>query len=109
MKRLLIIMFLLVAFGIANAARITVHADTSIKLRYSINSSNYWIDEDDNSIYVPVTPRFYDIVITWFSVCDNRWITEYPVHVDVWNMNDDIHLYYQFITANLDPNIPINQ
>ena len=107
MKRLLVIMLILVAIGVVSAARITIHADTNIKLRYSINSSNWWEDEDDNSIYVPVTPGFYDIEIRWLDISRPVWNTEYA-HVDVWNIDDDIHLYYQFVTAN-EPTDPTNQ
>ncbi len=100
-------MLLLVAIGIASAARITVHADTQIELYWNITPATYWNQEDDNIIDVPMTPTFYNLRIKWFAVGDNVWNIEYT-HVDVWNMDDDIHLYYQFVTKD-EPTNPINQ
>lgn len=99
-------MLVLLTVGIVSAANITVHADTQIKLSYSIAQSDD-VPVAGNSIYVPVTPRFYELKIEWFAVGDNVWNIEYA-HVDVWNMDDDIHLYYQFVTKD-EPTNPINQ
>ncbi len=107
MKKIIIIMLVLLTVGIVSAANITVHADTQIKLSYSYDHGFNWDLEDDNSIYVLVTPRFYELKIEWFAVGDNVWNIEYA-HVDVWNMDDDIHLYYQFVTKD-EPTNPINQ
>ncbi|MFA7056140.1 MAG: hypothetical protein WC155_01100 [Candidatus Cloacimonadales bacterium] len=107
MKRLLVIMLILVAVGVVNAARITIHADTQIKLSWNITPATNWVPENDNIIYVPTTPKFYNIKIEWLDISRPVWNTEYA-HVDVWNMDDDIHLYYQFVTAN-EPTDPINQ
>ncbi len=99
-------MLVLMTVGIVSAARITVHADTRIKLSYNIAPGGD-VPVAGNSIYVPVTPTFYNLKIEWFAVGDNVWNIEYT-HVDVWNMDDDIHLYYQFVTKD-EPTNPINQ
>jgi len=108
MKRLLVIMLILVAVGVVSAARITIHADTSIKVSYATQHSP---SEEVNGNVIEIIctmPLFCDIEIEWFDVG-----APYPhcykiehAHVDIWNDSDDIHLYYQFVTGNNDPTNP---
>ncbi len=110
MKRLLIIMLLLVAIGIVNAASVTIHADTYVKISYKRACDNdYTIGQGDNYFLVssPYELGLYNIKIQWMDTDSGLWNVSYD-SVSVWWVGSDIHLYYRFVTI-VDPTNPINQ
>lgn len=111
MKKIIIMMLLLVALGIASAATVGVEADTQVKnLQYrpadSPPGTPFTPGDGENYFYVN-TEGQYDIAFEYFDPGFGTWRWHYDF-VSVWWIGAELRLYYQLVTGN-PPTDPGNQ